>query len=152
MSTPLRPLGHKLIVQPDAAPTETESGFYIPEAYQDLPAMSGTVIRLGDGPERDKQIRAKTIARCISIVEEMDRDRLIPLSADAVAPTIVSELTRYMRQAESIGHACEVGQRVIFPMEAGHEIVLNEATDDAVVVLSEDAILAVYDAEQETVA
>jgi hypothetical protein len=56
-------------------------------------------------------------------------------------------MARYMADIEDVPHVAEAGQRVIFPMEAGHEIVLGEDTEGAVVIVSEDSILAVYDNE-----
>lgn len=140
----IRPLGHNLLVQPDTPPTTTASGILIPEAYQDTPAMSGVVLRLGDGPARDKQIRAKAIARCLSILNDATVEAGTAREAIAVAQ---DELARYLRDATAIESVCRVGQRIIFPMEVGHEIVLNEDTAGAVVILSEDSVLAVYDAE-----
>lgn len=145
----LKPLGHRIVIRPDKPVTATESGIYIPEIYQDMPAMSGTVERLGTGPERDKRIRARTIARCLTILDEAEADHP-PVVALAV---FRDEVGRYLRDAtDNTDHIAEVGQRVIFPMEAGHEIVLGERTEETRVIVSEDSILAVYDAALESVA
>jgi co-chaperonin GroES (HSP10) len=140
MAHTLRPLGSRILVKPDAPVEQTASGFYIPEAYQHMPAMSGVVQALGVGPERDQRIRVAVIARCVSIIDELaDTFHQCGEFADSVR----AELGRYRAQTEELGHLCEVGQRVVFPMEAGHEIILNEATDDAVVVLTEDQVIGV---------
>ena len=146
MNTPIKPIGHRIVVLPDAAPTQTESGLYIPDAHQDTPPMSGTVIRLGDGPARDVSIRARTVARCLAILDDATLEAATATEALILAK---EEIGRYLRDVSEAEHICDVGQRVIFPMEAGHEIVLNEDTDQAVVIVSEDSVLAVYDAEEQ---
>ena len=140
----IRPIGHRIVVIPDRAPDMTASGIYIPEVHNDIPPMSGTVQVLGDGPERDKRIRARTVARCLSILDNAEIESATPAEALAIAK---EEIGRYLRDAGEQTHVCEVGQRVIFPMEAGHEIVIGEDTDNAVVIVAEDSILAVWDAQ-----
>jgi len=141
----IRPLGHRIVIRPDQPAAASQGGILIPEAYQDMPAMSGIVQAVGDGPERDKRIRARTVARCLSILDDAVIEAATPMEAILVAK---EEIGRYLRDAsDNSTHACEVGQRVIFPMESGHEIVLNEDAEHAVVIVSEDSILAVYDAE-----
>ena len=148
--TQIRPLGHKILVKPDRPVTQTESGLYIPEMSQDMPAMSGIVERVGSGPDRDKRIRARAIARCLCILNDAEVDAGTAREAIVVAR---EEIGRYLRDAtENLEHICEVGQRVIFPMEVGHEIVLGEDTDDAWIIVSEDSLLAVYDPALESVA
>ena len=142
----VRPLGHRIVVRPDSPVTASEGGIFIPETYQDVPAMSGIVERVGDGAERDTRIRTRTIARCMAILDDAEVEAGTPSEAIALAK---DELARYLRDAGEIGHVCEVGQRVIFPMEAGHEIVIGEDTENALVIVSEDSLLAVYDAEEQ---
>lgn len=141
----IRPLGHRIVIRPDQPAEASQGGILIPDAYRDMPAMSGIVQAVGDGCERDKRIRARTVARCLSILDEASIEAATPTEAILIAK---EEIGRYLRDAtDNAQHICEVGQRVIFPMEAGHEIVLNEDTEHAVVIVSEDSILAVYDAE-----
>ena len=138
-SVRVRPLGHKILLQPDKPVTQTESGLYIPDAYNDVPPMTGRVLRMGDGPDRDKRIRARCIARCLSILDEASVD----YQGAAAIAVAKEEIGRYLRDATEQEHICEVGDRVVFPMEAGHEIVIGEDTDGAYVIVSEDSILAV---------
>lgn len=149
MTDAIRPLGHRIVIRPDQPVTASEGGILIPDAYRDTPAMSGIVQRLGTGAQREKTIRRAAIARCLSILDDADIEAATGREAISLAR---DEMQRYLQQAEDIGHLCEVGQRVIFPMEAGHEIVLGENTDDAVVIVSEDSVLAVYDAAEEQAA
>jgi len=141
----LKPLGHRMVVLPDRPVTETESGLYIPDAYQNQPAMSGIVQRVGDGPERDRRLRSKAIARCMQILDDAEVESATLTEALILAR---DEMSRYLRDVAELEHIAEVGQRVIFPMEAGHEIVLGEDTEGAMVIVSEDSILAVYDNEE----
>ena len=145
----LRPLGNRIVVLPDSPVTQSESGILIPEMSQDMPSMSGIVQRVGDGPQRDRRIRTAAIARCLSILEDAYNDSSSGVEAFVTAR---DEMQRYMADIEGIGHIAEVGQRVVFPMEAGHEIVLGEDTESAVIILSEDSVLAVYDTAEEQVA
>ena len=137
----IRPIGHRVVVIPDAPATETESGIFIPEQYQDTPPMSGIVQTLGDGPVRDQRIRTRTIAHCLSILDDAQREAATSCEALTLAR---EEMGRYLVAQADATHVCHVGQRVIFPMEAGHEIIVGESADP-MVVLSEDAILAVYE-------
>lgn len=139
--TMLRPLGHRLLVRPDPAPTHSEGGILIPDVYAVHPPMSGRVIRQGDGSKRDRELRRATIAHCLAILDEADKEAATGREAILIAR---DELRRYMARAER-RHVCEVGDRVLFPMEAGHEIVLGERTEEAVVILDEDSVLAVVD-------
>ena len=140
----IRPLGHRLLIAPDAAATMTDSGIVIPEAYTDTPPMSGVVLRVGDGYLRDRRIRTKTIARCLRLIEDAEAE-----AAGAVEALVTAkdEMQRYLREAETLASIAAVGDRVVFPMEAGHELVLGEDADHPLVIVSEDSILAVLDAE-----
>lgn len=48
----LKPLNDRVIVQPEAAETRTESGLYLPESAKEKP-MSGKVIAAGPGKVND---------------------------------------------------------------------------------------------------
>lgn len=147
--TMLRPLGHKIVVKPDVEPTQTASGLYIPETSQHAPPMSGTVLRLGNGPAHDRQIRARAITRCLSILNDASIEAATPREALRIAQ---DEIARYLRDTSELSHVCAVGDRVIFPMDAGHEVVLDEDVEGAVVILSEDSVLAIVDAETQEAA
>lgn len=142
--TELRPLGHRLLIRPDRPVEQTTGGIHIPQAYQDTPAMSGIVVRTGDGHLRDRQIRKAAIARCMRLIDDADVEAATPAEALILAK---EEMARYLREAEALDSVAEVGQRVIFPMEAGHDIVLGEDTENSVVIVSEESVLAVWDAE-----
>ncbi len=48
MSTKVKPLGDKILVQRDRADSITESGIYLPESAKDKP-KTGTIKAVGDG-------------------------------------------------------------------------------------------------------
>lgn len=133
------PVGRRVLVTPDPVATETASGFLIPSA-QHQPKMSGRVAAVGTGSAREWRIRCATIARCRSILEHAEVETVTAEDALRVAR---EELARYLRHAEDLGHPFAVGDRVAFAAESGHELVLDEATNDAVIVLDEDDVLAV---------
>jgi co-chaperonin GroES (HSP10) len=64
------------------------------------------------------------------------------------ASSVFDALGNLLHEAPNPEHYIKVGDRVIFPMETGHEIVFNEDTDDAIVILNEDSVLAVVEAAE----
>ena len=139
----VRPIGHHIHVQPDTQPTMTEGGLYIPDAYaDDIPPMSGIVVAVGKGAYRDARLRQAVIAHCLAILDDAEIQGANRAEACQLAR---EEMLRYMQQAGDTGHLVAIGQRVIFPMDRGHEIVLNEDTDGRLVILNEDDVIAVYD-------
>jgi co-chaperonin GroES (HSP10) len=127
----LKPLGNRILVQPDAPAESTDSGLVLPQDRDHIP-MSGTVVAVGNGPARDAKIRAAAIKRCISMVEDVDE---------------VAALRAYLAQAERLD-SLNVGDRVAYPVECGSVltedgisyIVLNE--DDVVVLVTEQEAAA----------
>lgn len=145
----VRPLGHRIHVKPDATHIEqTTGGIIVPDAYADVPSMSGTVIALGSGPERDldreRRVRALAIKDCIDAVSEADDQFRHP----PVTQVILDNLGRMLRldpPDAGLSYDVKVGDRVIFPMDAGHEVVIGEDAKGATVILTEDSILAVVE-------
>lgn len=140
----VRPLGHRLLIVPDTLPETTDSGILIPDAYRDTPPMSGIVAQVGNGYLRDRTVRKKAIARCLSLLADA---QLEAATADEAIAIAKDEMGRYLREIDALESVAAIGQRVIFPMEAGHEIVIGES-EQALVLVSEDSVLAVYDAEE----
>ena len=139
----LKPLGHRILVKPDEQEEQTTSGLVLPGDRDHVPT-SGVVVAVGDGPERDQRIRLATIARCMSIVEELD-DTSIP-STQTIA--VMDEIRRYLNQIEQVERPVAVGDRVVYAAESGlkvtedgHDyILLNE--DDAVAIATEEEAAA----------
>jgi co-chaperonin GroES (HSP10) len=140
----LRPLGHRILIQPDELPEKTETGLVLPGDRDHVPT-SGLVVAVGDGPARDQRIRAATIARCMAIVSELDDD--VRVDSDSIASVILTELRRYKNQTECFD-GLSIGDRVVYPVESGLKItedgreyiLLNEV--DAVVIATDDEAAA----------
>jgi co-chaperonin GroES (HSP10) len=127
----LQPIGHRILIQPDAPPEETASGLVLPQERDHIP-MSGTVVAVGNGPARDVRIRACAIARCMAIVlDETDRD------------TALTALRRYKAEVERYAGTIAVGDRVAYPVDAG--LLLKEDGTDYIVLNEEDAAVLVTD-------
>jgi co-chaperonin GroES (HSP10) len=139
----IRPVGPRIAVKPDRRPETTESGFIIPQSAYLEPPMSGVVIAVGDWPATMRRIYARAVKDAIDRVEEQIGE---PPSAKLMVAC--DSLGQLIAEAPNPEHHVKVGDRVIFPMETGHEIVFNEDTDDAIVILNEDSVLAVVEAAE----
>lgn len=149
----MTPLGHRILIHPDAPPDSTVAGLVLPADRDHIP-VSGVVVAVGSGPRRDQQIRHAAIVRCIGIVEDLGElgvERVCDSECDSAwrqVRAIVDELHRYKNQVERFEATIRVGDRVVYPMacglgviEDGHNyILLNE--DDAVVIATEEAAVA----------
>jgi co-chaperonin GroES (HSP10) len=133
----IRPVGPRIAVRPDRRPETTESGFIIPQSAYLEPPMSGVVIAVGDWPATMRRIYARAVKDAIERVDECE-----------CASSVFDALGNLLHEAPNPEHYIKVGDRVIFPMETGHEIVFNEDTDDAIVILNEDSVLAVVEAAE----
>ena len=130
---PLRPLGHRVLIQPDAQESETASGLILPQDRYHVP-VSGTIVAVGSGPARDVTIRARVISRCMGLIEELAqmgiRDPQDYLAA----------LSSYKQRCERFESPITVGDRVVYPVEAGLAI-----TEDGIayILMNEDEIAVI---------
>lgn len=131
----LRALQSRIIVKPDTA--EYDGLLVIPETVQKPPAMSGTVVAIGNGPASAKQVRSATYARAIAIVEE-----LVPTAA--IRNGVLDALAHV--QMEATASELAIGDTVCFSYTAGHKMHVD---GESYIVLLEDECLAVWRAEQE---
>lgn len=137
----LKALGHRILIQPDAPEQETASGLILPDSRDHVP-VSGTVVAVGNGPARDAKIRSRVIARCLSIVDEL-------AEMGARDPQDYRrELERYKADVERFEPAIVVGNRVVYPMEAGLTVTENGQT---YITMNEDEV-ALIAAEEEAAA
>jgi co-chaperonin GroES (HSP10) len=134
----LRPLGHKILVKPDAPPTETESGIILMSDRRD-PEMGGEVVSVGNGPASAHRIRTFTIARCMKLLDET-ADRV---PAQALRVQLMDAFARYQMEQVRISEVQE-GDQVIFPYTAGQKIQVDDQT---YILLAEDDISAVWKTE-----
>jgi co-chaperonin GroES (HSP10) len=139
----LRPLARRVLIAPDRAPTETASGLILPGSGLQMPPMSGTVVRVGEGGYRERGMRRATVATCLHILDDAQREAASSCEALTLAR---DEMVRYMMRVATDDPVCRVGDHVVFPMEAGHEIVMDEQTGASVLLMSEESLLAVTEA------
>lgn len=148
----LRPLGHRIHIRPDSPVTQTTGGIIIAPAYNDQPPMSGTVIAVGNGPEHDIEVarraRAAAIRDCMAVTDEIGET----FRHSSESQLIREELGRLLRcvptwRSDDAVHEVNVGDRVIFPMDEGHEIVIGEDQQQSTVILNEESVLAVCESE-----
>lgn len=142
----IRPIGCKIAIRPDRPPTETASGFLIPD-MTDIPPMSGIVIAVGNGPASHARLvktRATALREAIEVVDEASEQFRHPAALQVAS----ENLARLLRSTPAAEHLVSVGDRVLFPMNAGHEVVIGENTEDAVLILDEDAVLGVCESAE----
>jgi co-chaperonin GroES (HSP10) len=132
----LKPLGHRLLIRPDAQPDETESGLLLPQTHDHVP-VSGTVTAVGNGPARDVTIRSRVIARCLSIVDEL-AEMGVKDPQD-----YRRELERYKADVERFESPIRVGDRVVYPVESG--LTLTEDGTTYIVMHEDEVAIVVAD-------
>ena len=136
----VRPVTGHLHIKPDPIPTQTTSGFYIPDAYaDDTPPMSGTVIAIGPR-EVDKVHRARQqgIRDCAQIIESA----MQTWGHTATLKLVRDEIAGLLGSAPP-DRDVQVGDRVIFPFNKGYEVVFGEDTAGSTVIIRETDVLAV---------
>lgn len=135
----LRPLGHRILVQPDEQPGQTVGGIILPEDRDHVP-VSGTVVALGPGgPQLRYKARQRAIQDCLEIIESAisQWSAIAPLTLvrDEIAGRLgTSDPEREVAVGDRVAYAAEVG--LLF-QEDGHDyIVVNE--DDVAVIAAEE--------------
>jgi co-chaperonin GroES (HSP10) len=135
----LRPLGHRILVQPDAQPDTTASGLIIPQDSDHVP-VSGTVVALGPGGSQVRyKARQRALQDCCEIIESAIRQwtAIAPLTLvrDEIAGLLgTSDPEREMAIGDRVAYAAEVGLK--FTEDGAEYIVLNE--DDVAVLVAEE--------------
>ena len=140
----MRPIGHRVLVKPDEQPDATDSGLILPQDHDHIP-VSGTVVAVGNGPARDQRIRQAAISRCLGIIDELFET--FP-NALEYHNALTDEIGRYKAGVEQMEAYVAVGDRVVYPQEAGLKItedgaeyiLLNE--DDVAVVVADSEVAA----------
>lgn len=132
----LRPLGDRVLIRPDAAPTQTESGLHLVEHWPD--EVSGTVIAVGT-PKHPKAEQAEGIAR------RLDSALFGSGSAATKACSEAATLLRVLTAREPV---VSVGDRVLFSRIAGQDVQID---DTRYVLMREADLLAVLDAEERAI-
>jgi co-chaperonin GroES (HSP10) len=141
----LSPLRGNVLVRPDETERVTDSGLFIPDTAAVAPSMSGTVLRVSDTDYRLLRARVATVAHCLRLLDTHG-------SAHACCSQVRDAMTDYMRGLANDSEFASVkpGDRVVFPMESGHQLVVGEDLDESVLVIPQDALLAIVP-EQATI-
>ena len=132
----LRPLGDRVLIRPDAAPTQTQSGLHLVEHWPD--EVSGTVIAVGT-PRHQRADEAEGIAR------RLDSALFGAGSAATKACGEAAHLLRVLTQRDPL---VSVGDRVLFSRIAGQDVQID---DTRYVLMREADLLAVLDADERTI-
>lgn len=126
----LRPLGDRVLIKPDKAPEQTESGLWLSEHRK--PENMGTVVAVGLCPHPLKH-EAKALADKLVFRGNQEWKPRDDLLCDAAA--MLEDVTR---REPSV----RVGDDVIFSWTSGQEIFVDE---DRYLLMREGDILAVVE-------
>ena len=133
----LRPLHHRILVIPDEQPTETETGLILPDDHDHVP-VSGTVAAVGPSGSRLRfEARQRAIRDCCETIDRVAQTFQQPAALQVAREEVASLLGTWDLEHD----ICE-GARVVFPVEAGHEM-----TQDGVryILLNEDDVAVIAD-------
>lgn len=137
----IQPLANRVLIKPDAAPTVTESGLFIPDnAVQSKNfEMSGTVVRTGTGPASAHRVREAMIARFHKLIDEAFID-------GALIADIPRQLRRELNNL-AMQNVSEVqpGDHVAFPYTVGEVL---EVDGERYLLMTEDQISAVLERKE----
>ncbi len=133
----LRPLGDRVLIRPDAAPTQTDSGLHLVEHWPD--EVSGTVIAVGT-PKHPKADEALRLASGLDLYADL-------IKAD-VWKKVLTSAARLLQQLTARVPIVSVGDRVLFSRIAGQDVQID---DTRYVLMREADLLAVLDAEERAI-
>lgn len=141
----LKPLGHRLLVQPDAQPDQTESGILLPQDHDHVP-VSGTVVAVGPGGSQLRyQARQRAIKDCCEIVESA-----LTQFGHLAALRIVRDEIAGLLGSSDPQREVQVGDRVAYPVECGLKVTEDGA--EFVILNEDDVAVIVIEQPQEAVA
>lgn len=138
----LKPIGNRLIVKPESAATASASGAIVfPDRYDKPPAITGTVVAVGNGPLYLHRARAAVLKSCREIVQEFDESFNHP----PVTQCILDEIGRYSDGLVHGESELQVGDYVAFAYTSGSKMTVD---GEELIVLNEDEIEAVWKPEE----
>lgn len=129
----LRPLGDRVLIRPDVAPTQTQSGLHLVEHWPD--EVSGTVIAVGT-PKHPRKDEAFEMAK-----------NLDSWTA-AMGMRVFANAAQLLRELTAREPIVSVGDRVLFSRIAGQDVQID---DTRYVLMREADLLAVLDADERTI-
>ena len=133
----LQPLGHRVLVKPDAQPDESAGGLVLPEDRDHVP-VSGQIVALGPGGslvrfkarQRGLQAACEAISGLSKTYSESDH---IAVSGAALAAVEV------LKNTPDPERDLKVGDYVVFPAEVGHIV---EHDGEQFILVNEDDVVA----------
>lgn len=132
---PLHPLGNRVLVKPDAQPTQTDSGLVLLDDRRYIPT-TGEVVSVARGPATAHRVRALTIARCQRILDEV----AARVPAGALHVELHRALAGFAMEQCTLPSVME-GDQVAFPATSGHDVTID---GEAFILLKEDDLDAVW--------
>lgn len=122
-----RPLGDRVLIQPELPSTVTESGLHLAEHRK--PEQTGTVIAVGPCPHPRKADVEEWAAR---------------LDTFADAENLLGDLPDLLRSLVSVEPSVKVGDYVVFSWAAGQELWVEDG-EQRYLVMRESDILCVVE-------
>lgn len=129
----LKPIGHRVLIKPDEAPTASAGGLVLPDEHDHV-SMSGTVIAVGKGSRHMAEVRERTARKCLALIADMHSRRAV----ERYINTLVSEPIHTVAVGDRVAYSAESG--AIFTEDGQQYLVLNE--DDVVVFVEESEAVA----------
>lgn len=135
----LRPLGHRILITPDAPQATSASGLELPQDRHHIPT-SGVVAEIGPGgPQGKYRTRQRAIQDCVEVVESAIQ------MFGAVSPLlIVRENIAGLLGTGVPDREIQVGDRVAYGVEVG--LTLVEDGKEYVIVNEDDVCVVVEEA------
>ncbi len=132
----LQPLGHRVLVKPDAQPDESAGGLVLPEDRDHVP-VSGQIVALGPG---GSLVRFK--ARQRGIQAAWDAVDSIIWEENEISSQVISTVLSIigtMKNTPDPERDLKVGDYVVFPAEVGHIV---EHDGEQFILVNEDDVVA----------
>jgi co-chaperonin GroES (HSP10) len=140
----LTPLGDRVLIRPDQAPQQTESGLHLVEHWK--PEQTGTVVAVGFAahPRKAEAFELAESLEHVSLEAQGGGMEPVPgFDGDHATVLNAAQLLRELTGREPL---VKEGDAVIFPWSAGQEIFLNDG-EDRLFLMREADILAVIEPE-----
>lgn len=128
MSVQLRPLGDRVLIKPDQAPTVTASGLHLAEHPK--PEQTGTVLAVGRH-EHPRKADIESLAQRLSNAAEWSS-----------YPSLYVETIELLRELVSVEPSVQPGDYVVFSWAAGQSLRIDDQ-DGVCLVLRESDLLCV---------
>jgi co-chaperonin GroES (HSP10) len=126
----LQPLGHRVLVKPDAQPDESAGGLVLPEDRDHVP-VSGQIVALGPGGSLVRfKARQRGLQAALKLLEPITDD-------DTIGPA--REEIQALLNTPDPERDLKVGDYVVFPAEVGHIV---EHDGEQFILVNEDDVVA----------